>query len=114
MANLNVDLGGMKMKNPVMPGSGTYDYFDCNANVFPVSELGAVMIKSVHRLPREGNCGPRITEVLGGMINAVGIPSVGIERFVAEQLPRFGHTIWKPFWPRSWKPSCPAPPPTPV
>lgn len=90
MANLNVDLGGMKMKNPVMPGSGTYDYFDCNANVFPVRELGAVMIKSVHRLPREGNCGPRITEVLGGMINAVGIPSVGIERFVAEQLPRFG------------------------
>ena len=90
MANLNVDLGGMKMKNPVMPGSGTYDYFDCNANVFPVRELGAVMIKSVHRLPREGNCGPRITEVLGGMINAVGIPSVGIERFVAEQLPQFG------------------------
>jgi len=54
-----------------------------------MSELGAVMIKSVHRNPRGGNAAPRITEVLGGRLNAVGIPSVGIERFMVEQLPRF-------------------------
>ena len=87
--DLRVNLGGMEMKNPVMPASGAYDYFEYNADVFPMSRLGAVMVKSVHRNPRPGNPGPRITEVLGGMINAVGIPSVGIERFMAEQLPRF-------------------------
>jgi len=89
MANLKVNLGGMEMINPIMPASGAYDYFEYNADVFPMSELGAVMIKSVHRNPRGGNAAPRITEVLGGMINAVGIPSVGIERFMVEQLPRF-------------------------
>jgi len=89
MANLKVNLGGMEMINPIMPASGAYDYFEYNADVFPMSELGAVMIKSVHRNPRPGNAAPRITEVLGGMINAVGIPSVGIERFMVEQLPRF-------------------------
>lgn len=89
MANLKVNLGGMEMNNPIIPASGAYDYFEYNADVFPMSELGAVMIKSVHRNPRAGNPAPRITEVLGGMINAVGIPSVGIERFMTEQLPRF-------------------------
>lgn len=89
MANLKVNLGGMEMNNPIIPASGAYDYFEYNADVFPMSELGAVMIKSVHRNPRAGNPAPRITEVLGGMINAVGIPSVGIERFMVEQLPRF-------------------------
>ena len=86
---MRVNLGGMEMKNPVMPASGAYDYFEYNADVFPMSRLGAVMVKSVHRHPRPGNPPPRITEVVGGMINAVGIPSVGIERFMSEQLPRY-------------------------
>ncbi len=76
-------------KNPVMPASGTYDYFENNADCFPVSELGAVMIKSVHRLQRPGNPGPRIAEVCGGMLNCVGIPSVGIEAFLRDELPRY-------------------------
>ena len=76
-------------KNPVMPASGTYDYFENNADCFPVSELGAVMIKSVHRLRRPGNPGPRIAEVCGGMLNCVGIPSVGIEAFLRDELPRY-------------------------
>ena len=87
--DLRINLGGMEMKNPVMPASGAYDYFEHNADVFPMDRLGAVMVKSVHRHPREGNSAPRITEVLGGMINAVGIPSVGIEAFMAQELPRF-------------------------
>jgi len=89
MCDMRINLGGMVMRNPVMPASGAYGYFEHNAGVFPMSKLGAVMVKSVHRHPREGNPPPRITEVLGGMINAVGIPSVGIERFMAEELPRF-------------------------
>lgn len=89
LTDLSVELGGAVFKNPVMPASGTYDYFENNADCFPVSELGAVMIKSVHRLRRPGNPGPRIAEVCGGMLNCVGIPSVGIEAFLRDKLPRY-------------------------
>lgn len=89
LTDLSVELGGAVFKNPVMPASGTYDYFENNADCFPVSELGAVMIKSVHRLRRPGNHGPRIAEVCGGMLNCVGIPSVGIEAFLRDELPRY-------------------------
>lgn len=89
LTDLSVELGGAVFKNPVMPASGTYDYFENNADCFPVSELGAVMIKSVHRLRRPGNPGPRIAEVCGGMLNCVGIPSVGIEAFLRGELPRY-------------------------
>lgn len=89
LTDLSVELGGAVFKNPVMPASGTYDYFENNADCFPVSELGAVMIKSVHRLRRPGNPGPRIADVCGGMLNCVGIPSVGIEAFLRDELPRY-------------------------
>ena len=89
LTDLSVELGGAVFKNPVMPASGTYDYFENNADCFPVSELGAVMIKSVHRLRRPGNPGPRIAEVCGGILNCVGIPSVGIEAFLRDELPRY-------------------------
>lgn len=89
LTDLSVELGGAVFKNPVMPASGTYDFFENNADCFPVSELGAVMIKSVHRLRRPGNPGPRIAEVCGGMLNCVGIPSVGIEAFLRDELPRY-------------------------
>ena len=89
LTDLSVELGGAVFKNPVMPASGTYDYFENNADCFPVSELGAVMIKSVHRLRRPGNPGPRIAEVCGGMLNCVGILSVGIEAFLRDELPRY-------------------------
>ena len=89
LTDLSVELGGAVFKNPVMPASGTYYYFENNADCFPVSELGAVMIKSVHRLRRPGNPGPRIAEVCGGMLNCVGIPSVGIEAFLRDELPRY-------------------------
>ena len=89
LTDLSVELGGAVFKNPVMPASGTYELFENNADCFPVSELGAVMIKSVHRLRRPGNPGPRIAEVCGGMLNCVGIPSVGIEAFLRDELPRY-------------------------
>ena len=77
LTDLSVELGGAVFKNPVMPASGTYDYFENNADCFPVSELGAVMIKSVHRLRRPGNPGPRIAEVCGGMLNCVVLEAGG-------------------------------------
>ena len=87
--DLSVTIGGHTFKNPIMPASGTYDYFDNNVNCFPMSELGAIMIKSVHREKRPGNPPQRIVEVTGGMLNAVGIPSVGIEEFVSKELAKY-------------------------
>ena len=87
--DLSMTIAGHTFKNPVLPASGTYDYFDYNANCFPMSELGAIMIKSVHRLARPGNPPQRIVEVTGGMLNAVGIPSIGIEAFVENELDKY-------------------------
>ena len=87
--DLSARLGSLTLKNPVMPASGAYDYFDNNANLFPMSQLGAVMVKSVHYEARPGNPAPRIAEVTGGMINAVGIPSPGMESFMKNQLAHY-------------------------
>ena len=87
--DLSVRIGSMHMKNPVMPAAGTYDYFENNAGLFPMERLGAIVIKSVHRHPRPGNPPPRVVEVSGGMINAIGIPSIGIEAFMERELPRY-------------------------
>lgn len=87
--DLSMTIAGHTFKNPVLPASGTYDYFDYNVNCFPMSELGAIMIKSVHRLARPGNPPQRIVEVTGGMLNAVGIPSIGIEAFVENELEKY-------------------------
>ena len=87
--DLSVRIGTLFMKNPVMPAAGTYDYFENNAGLFPMESLGAIMIKSVHRHPRPGNPPPRVVEVYGGMINAVGIPSVGMEAFMEREIGRF-------------------------
>ncbi|MBR0355706.1 MAG: dihydroorotate dehydrogenase [Oscillospiraceae bacterium] len=87
--DLSVQIGSLHMKNPVMPAAGTYDYFSHNAGLFPMERLGAIMIKSVHRHPRPGNPPPRTAEVYGGMINAIGIPSVGMEAFMEREIGRF-------------------------
>ena len=78
----SVTIGNLRMKNPVMPASGAYDYNEDNAGVFPMSELGAIMLKSIHHDVRLGNKPPRIAETHAGMLNSVGIPSIGIFAFV--------------------------------
>ena len=78
----SVVIGNLRMKNPVMPASGAYDYYENNAGLFPMSELGAVMLKSIHHDIRPGNKPPRIAETPSGMLNAVGIPSIGIQAFI--------------------------------
>ncbi len=77
---------GLKLKNPVMPASGTYDYGD-GANAFNPSLLGAIVTKSVSAFPRSGNAPPRIHETPCGILNAVGIPSEGVEAFRRNTLP---------------------------
>ncbi len=78
----SVVIGNLHMKNPVMPASGAYDYNENNPGLFPMSDLGAIMLKTVHHDIRPGNKSPRIAETTAGMLNAVGIPSIGIHAFI--------------------------------
>ncbi|MRX50151.1 dihydroorotate dehydrogenase [Paracoccus sp. S-4012] len=83
--DMSVRIGGLTLKNPVMPASGTFS--EELAEVFDLGTLGAHVLKTITRDPRTGNPTPRVTEVEGGMLNAIGIPSKGVEAFLAKVVP---------------------------
>ncbi len=83
----SVVIGNLRMKNPVMPASGAYDYYENNAGLFPMSDLGAIMLKSIHHDIRPGNKPPRIAETPSGMLNAIGLMGPGVDTFIEEDLP---------------------------
>ncbi|MDE2229404.1 MAG: dihydroorotate dehydrogenase [Alphaproteobacteria bacterium] len=85
MVDLAVDIGGLRLANPVMPASGTFS--DGLARVIDFNRLGAFVIKTVTRELRAGNPTPRVAETAGGMLNSIGIPSKGIDYFFDETLP---------------------------
>jgi dihydroorotate dehydrogenase (NAD+) catalytic subunit len=85
--NLSVAIGSLRLKNPVMTASGTFGYGEEYAEFFDLSRLGAVVVKGLSLSPKEGNPPPRIIETASGMLNAIGLQNIGIERFVAEKIP---------------------------
>jgi dihydroorotate dehydrogenase (NAD+) catalytic subunit len=85
--DLSVKLAGVELSNPIVAAAGTCGYVDELADVLRPSELGAVVTKSITREPREGHPPWRLIEVPGGMLNAVGLANVGLERFLVEKLP---------------------------
>lgn len=85
--NLEVDLGPLHLKNPIMPASGTFDVRCTLLNDGELNRLGAVVAKSIAFKKREGNPEPRIYETDCGLLNAVGVPSKGVEHFTKEELP---------------------------
>ena len=85
--DLSINLGSMKLMNPVIPASGTFDIRDTLLNKEQLNSLGAIITKSIASHKRTGNPGPRIWETEGGMLNAVGIPAEGFEYFKEEILP---------------------------
>lgn len=85
--SLAVNIGGLVLKNPVMPASGTFGYGDEYAPFVDLNRLGAVVTKGLSLEPRAGNPPPRIMETPAGMLNAVGLQNVGVRVFVAEKLP---------------------------
>ena len=85
--NLQINLGGLIMKNPVTVASGTFGYGAEYSDYFDVSQLGAVTVKSLSLEPRSGNRPPRIVETPSGMLNAIGLQNVGIEAYLKEKLP---------------------------
>lgn len=86
-AALAVTVGGLRLPSPVLPASGTFGH--AHGRVFDLSRLGAVVPKTVTPEVRTGRPAPRLTEEAGGLINAIGIPSIGLEAFIGETLPRY-------------------------
>jgi dihydroorotate dehydrogenase (NAD+) catalytic subunit len=85
--DLSVTIGGLKLRNPVMPASGTFaDGLD---RVMDFNRLGAVVTKTITRELRTGNPLPRVVERPGSLINAIGIPSKGVPHFIEETLPYY-------------------------
>lgn len=84
-----VDIGGLKIKNPVMTASGTFGYGEEYAPYCDISRLGAVIVKGVSLEPRAGNPPPRIIETPCGMLNAIGLENPGVKIFIKEKLPFF-------------------------
>lgn len=87
MANLETHLGPLRLKNPVLPASGTYGYGDDVPDYVDIEKFGGIVTKSLTRLPREGNPPPRIVETTSGMINSIGLANIGVEAFIEETLP---------------------------
>lgn len=88
MINLSVDLGFLKLKNPVIAASGAFGYGLEFAPFFDLSKLGGIVVKGLYFSPREGNPPPRLSETHGGLINSIGLQGIGVERFSEEILPR--------------------------
>jgi dihydroorotate dehydrogenase (NAD+) catalytic subunit len=85
--DLSVRLGRLTLRNPVLTVSGTCGYGDEYAPFMDLTRLGAFTTKSVTVKERKGNAPQRIVETAGGMLNAIGLANVGLERFMAEKLP---------------------------
>ncbi|MFQ5589867.1 MAG: dihydroorotate dehydrogenase [Phycisphaerae bacterium] len=85
--DLSVDLAGMRLANPVMTASGTSGYGPEFAAHVDVTRLGAFVTKSISPEPRKGNPPERVVETRAGMLNAIGLANVGLDRFVADKVP---------------------------
>jgi dihydroorotate dehydrogenase (NAD+) catalytic subunit len=85
--DLKVDIGGLKLQNPVMTASGTFGYAREFDHLVDLNRLGGIIVKGLSLKPTKGNPPPRIVETPCGMLNAIGLENVGIESFVDEKLP---------------------------
>lgn len=81
MAALNVNIGNLKLKNPVMTASGTFGYGVEFADFVPLDGIGGIIVKGTTLQPREGNDYPRMAETTGGMLNCVGLQNKGVDYF---------------------------------
>ena len=87
MSNLGIKIAGVEFKNPVMTASGTFGSGMDYGEFVDLNRLGAVVTKGVANVPWPGNPTPRVTEVYGGMLNAIGLQNPGIDVFLERDLP---------------------------
>jgi dihydroorotate dehydrogenase (NAD+) catalytic subunit len=85
--DLSVRIGALRLKNPLMSASGCFGYGVEYADVVDLSSLGAVVVKGLFLAERPGHPPPRIVETPAGMLNAIGLQGIGVDRFVREKMP---------------------------
>ncbi len=85
--NLGVEIAGIKLRNPVMPASGTFGYGEEYAPFMDMEKIGAIVTKGLSLKPKAGNPTPRIAETTSGMLNAIGLQNVGIDAFIKYKMP---------------------------
>jgi dihydroorotate dehydrogenase (NAD+) catalytic subunit len=83
--SLAVEVAGLKLRNPVMPASGTFGYGQEFAPYLDLQRLGAIVTKGLSLKPKAGSPMPRIAETTSGMLNAIGLQNVGIDAFIADK-----------------------------
>lgn len=88
MARLDVEIGNLKLKNPVLTASGTFGYGEEFADLIDLNRLGGFIVKGTTLNPREGNPYPRMAETPSGMLNAVGLQNKGVDYFIDSIYPR--------------------------
>ena len=96
MGRLSVNLCGIELDNPVIPASGTFGYGYQFAELYDIDCLGTFSFKGTTRDARFGNPTPRIAECTAGMINAVGLQNPGVDKVIAEELPKLKKVFHKP------------------
>ena len=96
MGRLSVNLCGIEMDNPIIPASGTFGFGYEFAELYDINCLGTFSFKGTTKDPRFGNPTPRIAECTAGMINAVGLQNPGVDKVIAEELPKLKKCFNKP------------------
>ena len=96
MVNLSVELGGVRLDNPVIPASGTFGYGAEFARLYDINILGSFSMKGTTLEPRYGNETPRIAECPSGLLNSVGLQNPGVKAVVETELPRIATFFKKP------------------
>ena len=96
MEQLNVNLCGIELDNPVIPASGTFGYGYEFAELYDINCLGTFSFKGTTKDARFGNPTPRIAECTAGMINAVGLQNPGVDRVISHELPKLKQCFHKP------------------
>lgn len=86
MERLRIKLPGLDLKNPIIPASGCFAFGIEYAELYDISQLGAIMIKAATREPRFGNPTPRVAETSSGMLNAIGLQNPGVDEIINNQL----------------------------
>ncbi|MCE1227823.1 MAG: dihydroorotate dehydrogenase [Geobacteraceae bacterium] len=84
---MSVEIGSLKLRNPVMTASGTFGYGEEFSQYVDLEKIGAFVTKGLSLKPRAGNPTPRIVETPGGMLNAIGLQNVGIDAFIQKKVP---------------------------
>jgi dihydroorotate dehydrogenase (NAD+) catalytic subunit len=89
--DMRVQFAGIELVNPVVAASGTFGYGIEFEEIVAFPRIGGLVTKGISREPMAGNKAPRLIETAAGMINAIGLQNIGVERFVRDKLPRLRH-----------------------